>query len=44
MHELYATALRGRSQREVFDDVTRRCDNLVVVAGDSTSVDIPADR
>jgi hypothetical protein len=44
MHELYATALRGRSQREVFDDVTRHCDNLVVVAGDSTSVDIPADR
>lgn len=44
MHELYAHALEGRNQRQVFDDVTRGCGNLTVVAGDSTSVEIPAAR
>jgi hypothetical protein len=44
MHELYATALDGRSQRAVFDEVTRGCKNLTVVAGDSISVEIPATR
>jgi len=44
MHELYGTALDGRNQRSVFDDVTRGCTNLTVVVGDSTSVEIPAAR
>ena len=44
MRELYAGALGGRAQREVFDSVTAACRNLVVVAGDSTNVDLPTDR
>ena len=44
MPDLYAHLLGDRDQREVFDDVTSGCRNLVVVAGDSTSVDLPADR
>ena len=44
MHELYGSALDGRSQRAVFDDVTRGCGNLTVVTGDSTSIDIPDTR
>lgn len=44
MRELYAHRIGDRSQRAVFDDVTRGCRNLVVVAGDSTSTDVPADR
>lgn len=44
MHELYTSALNGRSQRAVYDDVTHGCANLTVVAGDSTSVEIPGDR
>lgn len=44
MHDLYGAALDGRNQREVFDGVTRGCTNLTVVVGDSTSVEIPADR
>jgi Methyltransferase domain len=44
MRDLYAGALGERDQREVFDEVTRACANLVVVAGDSASVEIPADR
>jgi len=44
MHDLYGAALKGRNQREVFDDVTRRCTNLTVVQGDSTSVEIPSER
>ena len=44
MPELYASRLRGRKQREVFDEVTRGYGNLTVVVGDSTSVDIPAQR
>lgn len=44
MPELYAAALRGRDQRRIFDEVTGCCANLLVVAGDSTTVDIPADR
>jgi hypothetical protein len=44
MRDLYANALEGREQRQVFDDVTRDCTNLEVVAGDSTEVEIPAER
>ena len=44
MPELYAASVRGRDQREVFDEVTRGCANLITVAGDSTTVPIPADR
>jgi Methyltransferase domain len=44
MRELYAHRIGDRNQRAVFDDVTRGCANLIVVAGDSTSVEIPADR
>jgi SAM-dependent methyltransferase len=42
--DLYAAALSGRNQRELFDQVTGGCTNLVVVAGDSTSVEIPTER
>jgi hypothetical protein len=44
MTELYARAVGDRDQRAVFDAVTRGCTNLVVVDGDSTAVDVPADR
>jgi hypothetical protein len=44
MGELYADSVGGRSQRAVFDDVTRGWTNLLVVAGDSTSVDLPTER
>jgi SAM-dependent methyltransferase len=44
MSELYAATLRERDQRKLFDQVTAGCRNLVVVAGDSTTVEIPADR
>ena len=43
MGELYATAMNGRPQRELFDEVTQECGNLEVIAGDSTSVEIPTD-
>ena len=42
--DLYARAIGDRDQRAVFDDITRACGNLVVVAGDSTKVAIPAER
>lgn len=44
MRDLYAGSLRGRDQRSVFDEVTSRCRNLVVVKGDSTRVEIPAEQ
>ena len=44
MRELYAHAIGDRDQRAIFDDVTCGCSNLVVVTGDSTSVDVPTDR
>lgn len=44
MNELYENSLNGRNQRDIFDEVTRGCRNLVVVVGDSATVDIPADR
>jgi SAM-dependent methyltransferase len=44
MDELYASSLGDRNQREVFDDVTGGCTNLTVVAGDSTAVELPAER
>lgn len=43
MHLLYDAALQGRNQRAVFDEITAGCSNLVVVAGDSTEVDLPSD-
>jgi hypothetical protein len=42
--DLYAAALSGRNRRELFDQVTGGCTNLVVVSGDSTSVEIPTER
>lgn len=44
MRDLYADFIAGRDQRTVFDDVTRGCTNLIVVAGDSISVAVPAER
>jgi len=49
MAELYQGALgddsvAGRSQREIFDEITRNCDNLVVLAADSAAVELPCDR
>src|SRR5579884_3822394 len=44
MSELYAHLIGDRDQRAIFDEVTRGYANLVVVAGDSTSVQIPTDR
>jgi len=44
MRDLYVRGAGGRAQREIFDDVTRGSPNLTVVAGDSTTVEIPADR
>lgn len=44
MSDLYAAGIRERDQREVFDEVTSGCANLVVVTGDSTRVEIPARR
>ena len=44
MGSLYSAALEGRDQRTVFDEVTRGCDNLVVVAGPSGTVDFGTDR
>ena len=43
MPELYRHALDGRNQRSVFDEVTNGRQNLVVVQGDSTVVDLPVD-
>jgi Methyltransferase domain len=44
MGELYAHLIGDRNQRQVFDDVTRGCQNLVVVAGDSTAIEVPTNR
>ena len=44
MRELYAIRVGDRSQRAVFDEVTRGYENLVVIAGDSTSTPLPTDR
>ena len=44
MHDLYQQSIAGRNQRELFDEVTAGCENLVVVAGDSTTVELPTDR
>lgn len=43
MRELYADFIGDRNQRSVFDAITRKCTNLVVVAGDSTTVALPTD-
>jgi hypothetical protein len=44
MGDLYARSVGERDQRAVFDELTGDCANLVVVAGDSTEVDIPTER
>ena len=49
MADLYASVLAddvlgGRTQREIFDDVTRDCRNLVVLAADSARVELPCER
>jgi hypothetical protein len=44
MAKLYSAWIDGRDQRAVFDEVTRGCRNLVVVAGDSTTVELPTEQ
>jgi hypothetical protein len=44
MPELYGDIVKGRDQRDVFDEVTSGCSNLVVVVGDSTAVELPTQR
>lgn len=44
MSDLYENALGGRTQREIFDEVTEGCDNLLVITGDSTKVELPTER
>ena len=44
MADLYLEALAGRNQRTVFDEVTRDCRNLVVIAEDSAKARVPTDR
>jgi hypothetical protein len=44
MTDLYRRSLENRDQRSIFDEVTRDCTNLTVVAGDSTEVDVPTDQ
>ena len=43
MKDLYLNAIGDRSQREIFDEITRGATNLEVVVGDSTKVEIPTD-
>lgn len=45
MNSLYMNALKkykGKSQYEVFLDVTKKCKNVVVLAGDSKKLTIPS--
>jgi Methyltransferase domain len=44
MPDLYADMVGDRDQRDVFDEVTQGCSNLVVVAGDSAQVELPTER
>jgi hypothetical protein len=44
MRDLYTDALGEHDQREVFDEVTSRCTNLIVVASDSTTAQIPSNQ
>jgi hypothetical protein len=42
MTELYSSVLQGQTQRNIFDRVTAGIPNIVVVAGDSRAVKLPA--
>lgn len=44
MPDLYADIVGDRDQRDVFDEVTQDCSNLVVVVGDSADIDLPTER
>lgn len=44
MSDMYGRLLAGRSQRELFDRVTRGCANLAVVTGDTMGMTPPAAR
>jgi len=41
MSDLYLRSLRGRTQWDVFHDITRNLNNLTVIKGDSAAVDLP---
>lgn len=41
MAEIYLSLLNGRSQYEVFKEVTKSCQNIVVIVGDSKQVELP---
>jgi hypothetical protein len=43
MAQLYQASLKGKSQRQVFDQVTAGVPNILVIAGDSKAVELPAE-
>jgi hypothetical protein len=44
MSTLYSKILRGRSQEEVFREITKECSNIVVIKGDSKKVMLPCEH
>ncbi len=43
MADAYNRQLKGRTQRDVYDSIVRGCTNVITLAQDSKSVDIPSD-
>lgn len=44
MSEMYAKILKGQSQWDIFQKLTKNCDNIIVIKGDSKNISIPADK
>jgi hypothetical protein len=44
MAQIYAQKLKGRSQRTIYEEVTRRCSNVVTIVSDSRVARVPTSR
>jgi hypothetical protein len=44
MAELYARVLAGRDQKQVYQDITKECKNVVTLEGDSKGLILPCDK
>jgi Methyltransferase domain len=43
MAQLYQVSLKGKNQRQVFDQVTAGIPNIIAIEGDSKKVELPAE-
>jgi len=44
MSTIYHSHLKGRNQKEIYEKITEKCNNIVTLVGDSKKIDLPCKK